>query len=165
MSVSTHPKAAALREFAGHFPTGVTVVTACDGNGQSHGMTVSSVTSVSLDPPLLLVCLANTSKTFHALEQSGVFCIHVLADHQSAIATTFSRKGNDKFRDVSHRHTTLGAPLIEEALASAECRVTKTVPGGDHTIVIGELQQTHVRLGTPLLYYRGQLHRNLALAS
>lgn len=150
-------RAAQLREFAGHFPTGVTVVTARDVAGRAHGITVSSVASLSLDPPLFLVCLAHDSRTHAALRASGHFGVHVLAREQAALARAFASRAVDKFARVDHEISPAGCPLLTAALASCECRVESIFPGGDHAIVVGEVLRTRSRPGEPLLYYRGQL--------
>lgn len=144
-----------LRSFAGHFPTGVAVVTTVQPDGAPCGVTINAVTSLSLDPPLFLICLDHRSNTLGALLQSGHFGLHFLAREQTEISRIFASKREDKFASVSHRPGRRGSPLIEGVIAAAECRVSELRPGGDHTIIIGEVEQVHVHGGEPLLYHRG----------
>jgi 3-hydroxy-9,10-secoandrosta-1,3,5(10)-triene-9,17-dione monooxygenase reductase component len=145
-----------LRRVMGHFPTGVTIVTTYDKAGALYGLTANALSSVSLAPPLLLVCVDKNSKTYPCFEQSGVFTVNILADHQEALSRKFAVSGGDKFDGVSYRLGANGAPIVDGALAYLECRVARSCDGGDHTIYIGEILQAETSdTGKPLLFYRG----------
>lgn len=150
-----------FRRFAGHFVTGVSIVTTCDASGQPFGLTVNSVTSLSLDPPLYLICLSNDSNTLSALLESHIFAIHFLSAEQEAICRRFASKALDKFSLVAHAPGFCGAPVIEDVLAVCECRVQAVYPGGDHTIVVGTVKAMRVGSHVPLVFYKGEL-RGLA---
>jgi flavin reductase (DIM6/NTAB) family NADH-FMN oxidoreductase RutF len=144
-----------LREFAGRFATGVAIIAAADGQGGYNGLVVNSVTALSLAPPLYLVCLDKNSNTLQAINQSGVFSINFLNADQVDISKHFASKTPDKFAAMEVGCGPGGAPLIEGALASCECRVTAVYPGGDHEIVVGAVDQVRIGEGAPLLFYRG----------
>ena len=121
------------------WPTGVSVVTTRDSEGRAYGVTMNSITSVSLEPPLLLMCLGNNSDTLAALRSSGIFCVNFLASGQEGISTRFAEIRPDKFRGVTSHDGRLGAPVLAGVLAALECRVEEVYPGGDHQIILGEL--------------------------
>lgn len=145
-----------FRQFSGHFLTGVAVVSARDAAGMLHGLTLNAVTSVSLDPPLYLACLDNASNTLRAIQQTGSFGINFLRADQEAIARQFATKAERKFASIRHRRGYLDVPLIEDALASAVCRVYDVHPSGDHHIVIGQLEDYTVTDGAPLIFFKGR---------
>jgi flavin reductase (DIM6/NTAB) family NADH-FMN oxidoreductase RutF len=147
-----------FRDVIGRFVTGVTVITTTAA-GVDHGTTVSAVSSLSLDPPMLLVCLNSTSDTQDAVLRSGVFGVNVLAEDQGEIAYRFATKGADKFDGVAVRHGTTGVPLIERALAQVECEVQETVSGGTHTVFLARVRQAAGSDGAPLTYFRGRFGR------
>ncbi len=140
------------------WPTGVSVVTTRDPEGRPYGVTMNSVTSVSLEPPLLLMCLRNDSETLAAMRGSGVFCINFLAREQEEISRRFAHRRPDKFQGVPTYNGRLGAPVLEGVLAALECRVEEVYPGGDHQIVLGELVHgtRHNADASPLIYFDGQ---------
>lgn len=144
-----------LRSFAGHFATGVAVVTARGAGGDLSGVTINAVTSLSLDPPLYLVCLDNGSNTLGLVRESRAFALHFLAKHQAELSSLFASKRADKFAGVRHVVGETGSPIIEGVVAAAECVVTEILPAGDHTIVIGAVASARVDGGEPLLYHRG----------
>lgn len=147
---------AELRMFAGHFATGVTVITTRDKAGRFYGLTMNAVSCVSLNPPIFLICIDEKANSLKPLLESGVFAINVLAWNQDQISNTFATKGDDKFSKVPYDLGLLEVPLIKDALACAEFRVTKTYPAGDHLIILGEAESTRVLENAPLLYYRGK---------
>ena len=160
MSAAYRPlRAEALRAAMGHFATGVTVVTAA---GQApHGSTVNAVTSVSLDPPLLLVCLREDSHTLAALLDGGHFGVNVLREHQQALARQFAHRGADWDGVRYADGPVTGVPVLAEALATLECAVHDIADGGDHRIIVGRIlavehPEEHV---PPLLFYRGAYTR------
>ncbi len=132
-----------FRRVLGHYPTGVTVVTAaCPGGPE--GMTIGSFTSVSLDPPLVSFCPGHDSDSWVRMRDVGSFCVNVLGDGQSGVSTTFASKVDDRFDGLRTRVEATGAPVIEGCLAWIDCRVEAVHPAGDHDIVVGRV----VALGT-----------------
>lgn len=148
-----------FRDVIGRFATGVTVVTTSDGDGQRYGTTASAVSSLSLEPPMLLICLNRESSTGRAISQTGRFVVNILAEDQDHLALRFARKNPDKFQGVSISKGHHGEPLLDGALAHLECRVTEEVLGGTHTVFLGEVDRASGRTGTPLAYFRGQFGR------
>lgn len=146
-----------FRRVIGHFATGVAVVTTAREDGAPAGLTVSAVASVSLDPTLILVCVDRESDTHAWLERAGCFATSFLEDGKGeTLARRFAGGGaEEKFRGVAWRTERTGAPVLDDALAWLDCRVTAALPGGDHTIFVGEVLAADAREGTPLLYYRG----------
>ncbi len=145
-----------FRRILGHFATGVTVVTTCDADARPTGLTVSAFASLSLDPPLVLVCVDHKSQTYPALRERGRFAINVLNADQEVVSRRFASTRLDKFDAVPYRLSSLGLPLIDGALAHLECATVSTHVAGDHTIFVGRVEQAGVGGGAPLLYYRGQ---------
>ncbi|HEU4978651.1 MAG TPA: flavin reductase family protein [Solirubrobacteraceae bacterium] len=150
------PGAARFREVMGHFASGVAIVT-CDGPDGPAGLTTSAVTSLSLDPLLLLVCFENSSRTLPAVIGAERFAVNVLRAGQEDLALVFASKrvAREKFEAVTHT-VAHGVPVLDGALAWLACDLTETIPAGDHTIGIGAV--THMDAdasGEPLLYYKG----------
>lgn len=143
-----------FRNVVGHFASGVTVITTA-AEGQLYGTTVSAVSSLSAEPPMMLICLNRTSVTHDAVASSGRYAINILSADQGEIARTFARKGDDKFAGVEHIVTEHGLPLLSGALASIECVVAETASGGTHTVFLGRVLTAEARKGEPLAYYRG----------
>jgi flavin reductase (DIM6/NTAB) family NADH-FMN oxidoreductase RutF len=144
-----------FRSVMGHFPTGVTVVTATTAAGPV-GMTANAVCSLSLEPLLLLVCFDNEARTLPAVRETGRFGVNVLAAGQEDLAHLFASKRPEpeKFAGVAHTvHD--GIPVIEGVLAWVGCRLERLIPGGDHTIGIGAVEAAEAGRGDPLLWYRG----------
>ena len=148
MEVTTQEYRDALSKFA----SGITIVTVTAGE-QPHGMTASAFAAVSLEPPLVLVCLEKTSRTRALVLEVGTFAVSVLVEGQQEIAKAFSRPGKKPFDDLSHRPGKNGAPLLDGAIACIECSVEQVVEGGDHDIVVGEMAACEVRGGQPLVYF------------
>lgn len=138
--------------------TGVTVITTRSRAGEIAGLTASSFTSVSLDPPLVLFCLGHASTSKPAFDATDGFVVNVLGAGQQALAGGFAKLGGDKFADVGWRPGLRDMPLLDDALAHLECRIVQKHPGGDHTIVVGEVERIDVREDPPLVYYRGAYH-------
>ena len=151
----------AFRDALACWASGVTIVTSRAG-GRVHGMTVSAFSSVSLDPPLVLVCADKTSNTLELLEQGRVFAVNVLAADQQALSVRFASKKDEhrRFEGVSWRRGATGAPLIEGTVASLDCRVVAAHDAGDHVIYVGQVEAAEVRGGEPLVYHAG-LYRGL----
>lgn len=145
-----------IRSFASHFATGVAVVTTRSADGAPFGLTMNAVTSLSLNPPLLLICLNNDSSTLRALSESDRFCLHYLASHQQDLSSLFSTKADNKFAELNYSIGALGCPILAGVVAASECEVISKYPGGDHTIVVGTVRSIIVNGGEPLIYHRGQ---------
>ena len=144
-----------LRRVIGLFATGVTIVTTRDRGGNFYGLTANSVTSVSLVPPLLLVCVDRKAESFAHFNDSRCFVVNILAANQLDLSKRFAKSGGDKFADVACRPGKLGVPVIEGSLAAIECRVIETHDAGDHVIHIGEVEHAEAQGGMPLLFYQG----------
>lgn len=145
----------ALRNAFGTFMTGVTVVTAHDKNGAPLGFTANSFTSVSLDPPLVLVCLANTSQNYDALVGAVGFAVNILAETQIAISNTFARPSENRFADISWHNGPQGSPVIDDVAAWFDCTLHQTVQAGDHVILIGAVKAFDSTTAPGLGYARG----------
>lgn len=140
-----------------HFASGVTVVTT-EHEGQDYGMTVASFSSLSLHPPLVLVCIETSVKTHEAIQASGKFGVSILAHDQAALSSRFASRIDDRFAGVETVRGSLGLPLLANALTTLECRLTAALPGGDHTIFVGEVEHITTRSDAPLLYFRSGYH-------
>jgi flavin reductase ActVB len=141
------------------FPTGVTILTVVDAKGAPHGMTASSFTSVSLDPPLVLVCVDHRATVMEHLRQCEHFGINILSEGQHELSTRFARRGEDRFEGIAWTPGHHGVPVIPGVLASFECGVHRLVDAGDHAILIGEVQHAEHRDGRPLVYFRSGYHK------
>lgn len=145
-----------FRDALGRFSTGVTIVTGRGTAGEPVGMTASSFTSVSLDPPLVLFCPSRTAESFSALASGGPFVINVLSEEQQALSNRFARSADDKWRGLEFDTWDSGAPVLRECLANIECMTHAVHEGGDHVVVIGRvLRLSYVAAGRPLLYFAG----------
>jgi flavin reductase (DIM6/NTAB) family NADH-FMN oxidoreductase RutF len=146
-----------LRRVMGHFATGVTVVTtSCEG--RHYGLTANALSSVSLVPPLLLVCVDKQAESYRSFEQGRVFTVNILAADQEDLSRRFAKSGRDepdKFEAVSHKIGANGAPILHGVLAYLECKVVAAHDAGDHTIYVGEVEEAATTEGKPLLFYRG----------
>lgn len=146
---------AEFRRALGHFAAGVTVVTTKLADGQAVGITVTAFSSLSLDPPLALICIDKRARIHDRLQVGNAFAVNMLAQDQEFVSRRFASSEPDQFREIGYRDGTTGVPLIAGAIATVECRITELLPGGDHTIVIGTVEATSVAEGKPLLYFRG----------
>ena len=148
-----------FRDALGLFPTGVAVVTTVDDEGQPHGITVNSFTSVSLDPPLVLVSVARTSRNFDLFNKTTHFAINLLHEEQRAISNAFASQTADRFGQVKHRPGHGNAPLIDAHLVGFECETYARYDGGDHVLLLGKVVKLSLvadQQPKPLLYFRGQ---------
>lgn len=145
----------ALRRAFGAFATGVTISTTLDPAGQPVGFTANSFSSVSLDPPLLLVCLAETASSYPAFRDAGRFAVNVLGAEQRALSTQFATRGADKFAGVAWRMAETGAPVLDGSIAWFDCVTHALVPAGDHVILIGRVVAFGTEDRPPLGYVRG----------
>jgi flavin reductase (DIM6/NTAB) family NADH-FMN oxidoreductase RutF len=148
-----------FRHVLAHFATGVTIVTTCDSDQRPTGLTASAFCSVSLDPPLILICVDHKSQSFPHLRESGRFAINILHQEHEQLSRRFASSRLDKFDGVAFTLGTLGVPLIDQALAHLECRTVSAHVEGDHTIFVGRVESVAVGEGDPLLYYRGRYQR------
>lgn len=146
---------ARYRSVLGHFATGVTIVSALDGD-QPVGLSVNSFTSVSLDPPLVAFCAAKGSTTWPRIRDTGRFTVNVLAEHQEELSRVFATRGADKFRGLGWTPAPSGAPIIDGVLAWVDCDIEAEHDAGDHVLVIGRVRDLDVAdEGSPLIFYRG----------
>jgi len=136
-----------------HFVSGVTVVTT-EHEGKPYGMTVASFASLSLRPPLVVICIEKSVKSHDAIAASGKFGVSILAANQTDISNRFASKIEDKFEGVTVRRGELGVPLIDQAICALECRVRDAFPGGDHTMYVGEVVDAQTAESDPLVYFR-----------
>jgi flavin reductase (DIM6/NTAB) family NADH-FMN oxidoreductase RutF len=154
--------AASYRRIIGQFATGVTVVTTAV-DGRLHGMTANALTSVSLDPLLLLVCVDKGTHAHDELTNAGRFGVNILAEEQEEVSNLFAattEPEQGRLQGVSYHLGPNGAPIIDGCLAYVECAVTDRCPGGDHTIFIGEvLGGEIVREAPPLVFFEGRYRR------
>ncbi len=145
----------ALRGALGMFVTGVTIITKIDADGRPRGLTANSFTSVSLDPPLVLACIARGSASYDTFQGPGGFAINVLSDAQRELSDRFASTSPDKFAGVDYRLGLGGAPVIDASLAWLDCATERIVEAGDHIIVIGRVADFGAGAGRPLAYCQG----------
>jgi flavin reductase (DIM6/NTAB) family NADH-FMN oxidoreductase RutF len=144
-----------FRMALGRFASGVTVVTTKDANDKLLGITVSAFCSVSLVPPMVLICIEKTAGSHYAFEESNVFVVNILPEGDQAISERFASLIEDKFSGLDYDRGIEGVPVLKSALATLECRVKFSYHGGDHSIFVGEVENVVVHEGEPLLYFRG----------
>src|SRR5579885_3403965 len=144
-----------LRRVMGHFATGVTVITTLSKEGKMHGLTANAISSLSLDPPLLLICVDKKAESYPCFEESKVFTVNILADDQEDISRRFAVSGGEKFEGVAYRRGANGAPILNGTLAHLECKLYAAYDGGDHTIYLGLIEEAETREAKPLLFFRG----------
>ncbi|WP_198004762.1 flavin reductase [Rubrobacter xylanophilus] len=147
-----------FRDVIGHFASGVTIITARHKE-TNFGITASAVCSLSLDPPMLLVCVNKKTGTRHAIAESKAFAVNILHEDQGELAARFARPNTDKYRGVEIVYGELGEPLLKDALAHLECRVVEEVTAGTHSVFLAEVQNAWAKEGTPLTYFRGKFGR------
>lgn len=145
----------AFRRTLGQFATGVTVMTTLGPGGERVGMTVSSFNSLSLDPPLILWSIANTTPAFRHFQVKDPFCVNVLSAGQEAWARQMAQSAIDKFSGIDCKDGRQGVPVIEGCVAHLECDVWARYPGGDHDIVVGHVQRVYNTEKAPLLFHNG----------
>ena len=146
-----------FRSTCGLWATGVSIVTTIGPERQPYGLTMNGVTSLSLDPPMMLVCIDLKSDTLVPMTKSGCFCINVLSKEQEQLSNRFAKKGADKFESVTWSTATTGAPAIDGSLVSIDCSVKVIYDGGDHKIFCGEVLSILPATETkpPLIYFSG----------
>lgn len=145
-----------FRRVMSRFPTGVTIVATNDPDGAPIGLTVNAFTSVSLEPPLVLVCIGHTSSSHGRLIEGEGFSVNVLSVSQSAIAVRFaSEPSGGRFDEVSWRAGPSGHPLISGAASWMECTLEEVLPGGDHSILVGRAEAFGVGHDPPMVFCEG----------
>ena len=151
-----------FRHALGRFASGVTVVTTRDSGGRLHGITVSAFCSLSLEPPLILVCIEKNTGSHYAFEQSNSFVVNILREDQQHLSDHFASFLPDKFAAVKYHPGIDDLPVLEDVLANLECRLVNSHANGDHTIYVGQIEKATVNNGNPLVYWHGN-YRNLAI--
>ena len=144
-----------FRSVLGRFASGVAVLTARDAGGLDHGMTVSALCSVSLVPPLVLVCIDRSADMHNLLRNATHFGVSILEEGQEALSRRFAELPSNRFDGVGYSRGETGVILLDDALAHLECKRIDRHDAGDHTIYIGEVERAEAIPGRPLLYYRG----------
>ena len=144
---------AQFRRACARFATGITVSTALAADGTPHGFTANSFTSVSMEPPLVLICVDHRANVLRHFEQASHFGINILAEDQEAISVRFAEKGLDRFNGIDWHAGATGVPLLGGALARFECATRQKIEAGDHLIILGEVLHAEWETGAPLLYY------------
>jgi len=144
-----------LRRVMGHFATGVTIITTISKEGVPFGLTANAFTSVSLNPPLLLISVDKKAESYAHFEQSKVFTVNILSDEQETLSRKFAVSGGDKFQGVAYQMGANGVPILDGTLAYIECKLYAVHDGGDHTLFLGEIEEARTREIKPLIFYRG----------
>ena len=151
MTVDQH----AFRSVLGRFASGVTVVTIVDAKGDDRGMTVSSFCSVSLEPPLILICVEHTASIYPQVSDATDFTVNILSEGQEALARRFAGPHPDRFEGIGFSRGANGNALLNDILGHVQCRVVAKYVAGDHDLILGEVDEAMAEEGRPLLYYRG----------
>lgn len=147
---------ATFRSVLGRLASGVSVITMPGTDGQNHGITVTALCSVSLEPPLLLACVDHTATVYPHLVAATHFAVNLLTREQEALSRQFAETLDNRFDGVAFERSASGVPLLDDALAHIECAMWAQYDGGDHTIFVGRIERAAAREGHPLLYYRGR---------
>ena len=163
MSSEVGVTSAEFRRACGRFSTGVAIASILDAQGTPHGLTVSSFTSASLEPPLILICLGHRVSAIDAFRASAHFGINVLAEDQRDLAERFTKKGQDRFDGLKWRRGKTGVPLLPGVLAAIECAVRQRFTAGDHDIFVAEMVGARVTGGEPLIHFAGS-YRSLGVS-
>ena len=143
-----------FRRVVSHFAAGVTVVTTCGVDGLPYGLTATAFTAVSLQPPLVLVCVDKRSESHPHFHASKVFAVNFLGAGHEEISRRFAVSGGDKFSGCAFRRGGTGAPILDGVLGHVECRTVTTVDAGDHTVFLGQVESASANEGHPLVYFR-----------
>ena len=153
------PGGADFRRVLGQFATGVTIITAMDGD-EPAGVAANSFTSVSLDPPLVLFCVGRTSSTWPRIERARKFAVNILGEHQEELSQLFATKGADRFGQTEWHVGVGGSPVLHDCLAYLDCEFWAEYDGGDHIIVVGKVLDLGLTEGPgPLLFFGGKYGR------
>jgi flavin reductase (DIM6/NTAB) family NADH-FMN oxidoreductase RutF len=139
----------------GHFATGVTVVTVLNERGEPSGLTANALTSVSLDPPLILICIDKNAQSYRCFRKGCCFAVNILSQNQEDLSRKFAKSEPSKFDGVAYRRGVTGCAIVESTIAFMECEIVEEYPGGDHTIFLGEVKESGMSPGSPLLFFKG----------
>lgn len=145
-----------FRRACGAFATGITVATVLGRDAKPHGLTANSFSSVSLDPPLVLICVAHQAATHGPFSSASSFAINILGESQKDLSVRFASSHPNRFEGLEWTLGVVGAPILLESLAVIECEMREKIAAGDHTIFLGEVRKVVVREGKPLLYHAGK---------
>ncbi len=156
MAISNDEFKAAL----GSFASGVSVVTTKDAAGKLHGITVSAFSSVSMNPPLILVCISKATGSYRSFEESNTFVVNVLHESQKNVSNNFASHADDKFAGQNYELNEQGLPILADCLVNLECTLKHSYDGGDHTIFVGKIEKATIQDGKPLVYFHGN-YRNI----
>ncbi len=148
-----------FRHALGKFASGVTVITTVDADEHRHGITVSAFCSVSLEPPLILICIDKYTGSHHAFEQNEFFAVHILRADQQQYSDHFAAHRADKFDRFAFTENEHGIPVLKDVLASLECRRVNAHDNGDHTIFVGAVERATINEGEPLVYFHGNYRK------
>ena len=144
-----------FRAVLGRFSSGVTVVTTRDKRKRDQGMTVSAFCSVSLEPPLVLICIEHTASLYNSLQSATHFTVNILSEGQESIARRFAERASNRFDGLGYSRGQNGMAVLDDILGYVECEVVKRHEAGDHDVIIGAVEVAVSNEGKPLLYYRG----------
>jgi flavin reductase ActVB len=147
-----------FRDAMASFPSGVTIVTTTDETGRWRGFTASSFCSVSLDPPLVLVCLATTAECHPVFERAERWIVHIIPPEHADLAARFATRGADKFANADFSPDERGMPVLDRACVTLDCAAHATHPGGDHSILLGRVERTRLGEDLPAVYFRRRFH-------
>ena len=148
-----------LRRVMGHFATGVTVITTMDKEGTPFGLTANAFSSLSLDPPLALICIDKGVQCYRCFEESRIFAVNILSEDQEKISRRFATKGIEKFAGLKWHKGRHGTALLDGAMGHIECKVVQSYEGGDHTIYVGEIVSAAASGDHPLIFFKGKYRR------
>ena len=148
-----------LRRIMGHFATGVTVITTMDKAGTPYGLTANAFASLSLNPPLVLICIDESVQCYPHLNESKLFAVNVLSEEQEKVSRRFATKGIEKFNGLPWHKGATGLALLDGAIGHIECKVIHAYDGGDHTIYVGEVLSASASDDRPLIFFKGKYHR------
>ncbi len=148
-----------FRAALGRFASGVTVITTVDAAGHKHGITVSAFCSVSLAPPLILICIDKNTGSHHAFEQNEFFAVNILREDQQNYSDRFASHLDDKFDGIAFTENEHGIPVLKDVLVNLECRRVNAHDNGDHTIYVGEIERSTIGDGNPLVYFHGSYRK------
>ena len=140
------------------FPSGVTIVTTIDETGQRSGFTASAFSSLSLKPPLILVCLANNADCFKTFNNQKQFAVNIIGPTHEELAFKFAKKGCDKFEGGEFEQGSFGLPVLSDSPVSLECNTENIYSGGDHIILVGKVEYLSINGGTPTIWHEGKFH-------
>ncbi len=148
-----------FRAALGRFASGVTIVTLKDAEGNLHGITVSAFCSVSLEPPMILVCIDKSVGSHHAFTTDKMFTVNILREDQQHYSDRFASSLPDKFADIKFELNDEGVPVLKDVLANLECRLISAHDSGDHTIFVGLVENSFTADDKPLIYFHGNYRK------